>query len=106
MEESDGVPSLSVTVGGQEASREGAVEERVWHSGVDVGGRAKKGNDGGRHLLWRPSGVGGEEKRQGVRGSTPHVGENGDERGGGGGGGCSGGQLERLAGAGGAVATR
>jgi hypothetical protein len=62
MEESGGVPSLSVTVGGQEASTEGAVEERAWQSGVDEGDKAKKGNGGGRRLLWRPGGAGGEEK--------------------------------------------
>jgi hypothetical protein len=46
-------------------SREGAVEERVQHSGVDEGHRAKKGNGGNRRLLWRPGGTGGEEKGQG-----------------------------------------
>jgi hypothetical protein len=36
-------PKPLVTVGGQEAAREGAVEERVWHSGVDEGDGWKKG---------------------------------------------------------------
>jgi hypothetical protein len=58
------------------------VEERVRHSGVDEGDGAKKGNGGGRHLLWRPDGVGGEEKGQG----GPRFGaawrKNGEERGG------------------------
>jgi hypothetical protein len=44
MEEFGGVPSLSVTIGGQEASREGAMEERAQHLGVDEGDMAKKGN--------------------------------------------------------------
>jgi hypothetical protein len=82
MEESGGVPSLSVTVGGQEASTEGAVEERAWQSGVDEGDKAKKGNGGGRRLLWRPGGAGGEEKGLGVWGLAPRGGENGAERGG------------------------
>jgi hypothetical protein len=40
----------------------GAVEERAWHSGVDEGVKAKKGNSDGRCLLWWPDGAGGEEK--------------------------------------------
>jgi hypothetical protein len=60
-----------------------AVEERVWHSGMDEGDGAKKGNGGGRRLLWRPSGAGEEEKGRGSRGSAPRAGENGEERGGG-----------------------
>jgi hypothetical protein len=55
----------------------------VWHSGVDEGDGAKKGNGDGRRLLWRPNGVGEEEKGRGSRGSAPHAGENGEERGGG-----------------------
>jgi hypothetical protein len=43
MEESGGILSLSVTVGGQEACEGGAVEERAWHSGMDEGDGAKKG---------------------------------------------------------------
>jgi hypothetical protein len=43
MEESGGVPSLSVTVGGQEASTEGAVEERAWQSAWMRGTRRKRG---------------------------------------------------------------
>jgi hypothetical protein len=43
----------------------GAVEERARHFGVDEGDEVKKGNDGGRCLLWRPGGAGGEEKGQG-----------------------------------------
>jgi hypothetical protein len=38
------------------------VEERAWHSGVDEDDGAKKGNIGGRSLLWRPGGEGEEEK--------------------------------------------
>jgi hypothetical protein len=83
MEVSGGVLSLSVPVGGQEASREGVVEERERHSGVVEGDGVKKGNDGGQRLLWRPSGTGGEEKGRGVWGLVPHGGENGEERGGG-----------------------
>jgi hypothetical protein len=49
---------------------------------VDEGDKAKKGNDGGRRLLWRPGGAGGEEKGLGVRGLAPRGGENGAERGG------------------------
>jgi hypothetical protein len=41
--ESSGVPSFSVTVGGREASREGAVEERTWHVDVDERDGAKMG---------------------------------------------------------------
>jgi hypothetical protein len=92
-EESSGVKSLSVTVGGQEASRQGVVEERARHSGVDEGDGAKKGNGGGRRLLWRPEGAAQREGADGVRGLAPRGGENGEERGGGG----SGGQLGRLA---------
>jgi hypothetical protein len=43
MEESGGILSLSVTVGGQEACEGGAVEERARHSGMDEGDGAKKG---------------------------------------------------------------
>jgi hypothetical protein len=82
MEESGRVPSLSVTVGGHEASSEGAVEERVQQSGMDEGDTVKKGNGGGRRLLWRPGGAGGEEKWQGGPGFSAHGWENGVERGG------------------------
>jgi hypothetical protein len=30
------------------------MEERARQSGMDEGDRAKKGNDGGQRLLWRP----------------------------------------------------
>jgi hypothetical protein len=93
MEESDGVPSLSVTVGGQEASRERALEERARHSGMNEGDRAKKGNGGGQRILWWPGGTGGKEKGQGVQSLAPHGGENGKGEGGR----CGGGQLERPA---------
>jgi hypothetical protein len=39
-----------------------ALEERVRHSGMDEGVGAKKRNDVGRRLLWRPGGACGEEK--------------------------------------------
>jgi hypothetical protein len=62
----------------------GAVEERVWHSGVDKGDGVKKWNGGGRRLLWWPSGAGKEEKGQGVsRGLAPRGWKNGEEKGGG-----------------------
>jgi hypothetical protein len=47
MVESGGIPSLSVTVGGQEVPRDGAVEERTRHTGVAEGDGVKKGNAGG-----------------------------------------------------------
>jgi hypothetical protein len=81
MEESDGVPSHSVTVGGQEASRERALEERARHSGMNEGDRAKKGNGGGQRILWWPGGAGGKEKGQGVQSLAPHGGENGKREG-------------------------
>jgi hypothetical protein len=43
VEESGGVPSFSITVGGREASREGAVEERTRARGRERGGRGEKG---------------------------------------------------------------
>jgi hypothetical protein len=65
MEESGGVPSLSVTVGGHEASREGAVEERAQHLGMDEGDGAKRGTaaadalSGGPGARHRGKGQGG-----------------------------------------------
>jgi hypothetical protein len=49
----------------------GAVEERARHSSVDEGDGAKKGNDGGRRLLWRPGGTGGEKKGRGAVAGVP-----------------------------------
>jgi hypothetical protein len=60
-----GVPSFSVTIGGWEALREGAVEERTWHADVDKKDGAKSGTGSGRRLLWRPGGA-AEGKGQGV----------------------------------------
>jgi hypothetical protein len=106
-EESSGVKSLSVTVGGQEASRQGVVEERARHSGVDEGDEAKKGNGGGRRLLWRPEGAAQREGADGVRGLAPRGGENGEERGGGQRGTArAAGIGPRLVGVGGAIAAR
>jgi hypothetical protein len=44
------------------------------------GGKGER--DDGRRLLWWLGGAGGEERGQGVRGSVPHGGQNGEERGG------------------------
>jgi hypothetical protein len=44
VEESGSVPSFSVAVGGREASREGAVEERMW----DMGMMRETGREAGR----------------------------------------------------------
>jgi hypothetical protein len=66
VEESGGVPSFSIAVGGREASREGAVEERTRHADVDERDGAKSGTGGGRRLLWQPGGT-AEGKGQGVR---------------------------------------
>jgi hypothetical protein len=43
VEESGGVLSFSVAVGGREASREGAVEERTW----DMGMKRETGREAG-----------------------------------------------------------
>jgi hypothetical protein len=66
VEESGGVLSFSVAVGRRKASREGAVEERMRHTGVDERDGAKSGTGGGQHLLWRPGGA-AEGKGRGVR---------------------------------------
>jgi hypothetical protein len=80
--ESGSVPSLSVTITGQEVSREGWWRSdcgtRVWMRGDG----AKKGNDGGRRILWRPGGVAERKKRQGVLGfDAPWRGKWGKETG-------------------------
>jgi hypothetical protein len=49
----------SVTIGGREESREGAVEERTWHTDVDLRDGAKSGTGDG----WRPF-YGGPVARQ------------------------------------------
>jgi hypothetical protein len=58
------------------------VEERARHSGVDKGDGAKKGNGGGRRVLWRPGGAAERKKGRGSRGLAPRGGKNGENRGG------------------------
>jgi hypothetical protein len=95
MEESDAVPSLSITVGGQEASREGRwrrkCSARAW---TKKGTGQKGGTSGGRRLLWW---LGGAAERNGAGGSGGRhcvEGGNGGEREGPG---HDGGQLGRPA---------
>jgi hypothetical protein len=76
-----GVPSFSVAIGGWEASREGAVEERTWHADVDEKDGAKSGTGSGRRLLWRPGGA-AEGKGQGSPSRCHVEGGNGKRRGG------------------------
>jgi hypothetical protein len=64
--ESSGVLSFSVTVGGREASREGAVEKRTWHVDVDERDGAKKW-DGRRLAPFMAAQWHDREKGAGVR---------------------------------------
>jgi hypothetical protein len=79
VEVSGGVPSFSVAVGGCEASREGAVEERTWHMGMDERNGVKK-RDGRRPTpfmaaRWhgREKGAGGSGVEGGQEASCGHV---------------------------------
>jgi hypothetical protein len=64
MAESNTGQSLSITVGGREVRE--AVEERVWRSGVDKWGTAKRGSGGSRRLVKPKWGELGEGNRGGV----------------------------------------
>jgi hypothetical protein len=79
VEESGGVSSFSVAVGGWEASREGVVEERMRHVGMDERNGVKK-RDGRRPTpfmaaRWhgREKGAGGSGVEGGQEASCGHV---------------------------------
>jgi hypothetical protein len=77
----------TTTTAVRNAVRIAAARSPAWMRGIERGGSggesmtlgrgrgdmAKKGNGGGRCILWRPGGAGGEEKGRGVRKWGRHV---------------------------------